>query len=79
MKKFMLTGVSPDVKETDIRQGLEKLGPVSSVQIIREGDAASPVVIVEMDITDAQAFQLTSRVTDYWHDGRMINVRLLLH
>ncbi|WP_412479732.1 hypothetical protein [Azonexus sp. IMCC34839] len=79
MKKIMFTGLLPDVTEEAVRESLEKVGPVHSVSIIRDGDAAAPVVIVQMDISDALAFKLTSRVTDYWHNGHMINARLLLH
>lgn len=79
MKKIMFTGLLPDVTEEAVRASLEKLGPVHSVSIVRDGDAQSPVVVVQMDISDEQAFRLTSRVTDYWHDGHLINARLLLH
>lgn len=79
MKKIMFTGLQPEVTEAGIKAALEKVGPVKSVSIVREGDSAAPVVIVEMDISDEQAFQLTTRVTDYWHDGQMVNARLLLH
>jgi hypothetical protein len=79
MKKILLSGLAADIDEAHIRAGLEKLGPVSAVHIIRDGDAASPVVIVEMDIDDQTAYRLTSRVTDFWHDGKTINARLLLH
>jgi hypothetical protein len=79
MKKIMLTGLGGDVSEQRIRESLERVGPVVNVTIIREGDASTPVVIVEMDINDEQAFRITSRVTDYWHDGHMLNARLLLH
>ena len=79
MKKIMFTGLSPEVTEESVRVSLEKLGPVRSVSIIRDGDAQSPVVVVQMELSDEQAFNLTSRVTDYWHDGHLINARLLLH
>lgn len=79
MKKIMFSGLLPDVTEEALRKSLEKVGPVHTVSIIKDGDASAPLVIVEMDISDVQAFQLTSRVTDYWHDGHMINARLLLH
>jgi hypothetical protein len=79
MKKIMLTGLGGDVSEQRVRESLERVGPVVNVTIIREGDASAPVVIVEMDIDDEQAFRITSRVTDYWHDGHMLNARLLLH
>lgn len=79
MKKIMFSGLLPDVTEEAVRKSLEKVGPVHTVSITKDGDASAPLVIVEMDISDVQAFQLTSRVTDYWHDGHMINARLLLH
>ena len=79
MKKIMFSGLLPDVTEEAVRKSLEKVGPVHTVSIIKDGDASAPLVIVEMDISDVQAFQLTSRVTDYWHDGHMINAGLLLH
>lgn len=79
MKKIMLTGLQPEVTEEAVRASLEKVGPVIHVSIIRDGNPAEPMVIVEMDISDVQAYQLTSRVTDYWHDGHMINARLMVH
>ena len=79
MKKIMLTGLGGDVSEQRIRESLERVGPVVNVTIVREGDVSAPVVIVEMDINDEQAYRITSRVTDYWHDGHMLNARLLLH
>lgn len=79
MKKIMFTGMLPDVTEEAVKAALEKVGPVTSVSIIRTANPGTPMVIVEMDISDVQAYQLTSRVTDFWHDGHMINARLMLH
>ena len=79
MKKIMLTGLAPDVDEAAIRQSLERVGPVLSVTVFRDGNPDQPWVVVEMDISDAEAYRITSRVTDFWHDGRIINARLLLH
>jgi len=79
MKKIMFTGIKPEVTVEAIAAGLEKVGPVAGVSIIRDGDPQVPVVIVEMDISDVRAYQLTTRVTGLWHDGRMINATLLLH
>lgn len=79
MKKIMFSGLPPDISEEAIKKSLGKVGPVHSVSIVREGDPDSPVVVVEMDISDVQAYQLTTRVTDFWHDGQMINAHLLLH
>lgn len=79
MKKILITGVDADVTEEKIREALAKVGPVSSVTIEREGDPDSPVVVVEMAISDEVAYRFTTRVTDYWHNGHRINARLLLH
>lgn len=79
MKKIMFTGLQPDVTEAAVKTSLEKIGPVRRVTIVRDGDPKAPVVIVEMDINDVQAYQLTTRLTDFWHDGHMVNAHLLLH
>lgn len=79
MKKIMFTGMLPDVTEEAVKVALEKVGPVAKVSIIRDGDPNAPIVIVEMDISDALAYQITARVTDFWHNGHMINANLLLH
>lgn len=79
MKKIMFTGLKSSVSEEDVASSLEKIGPVLKVSIIHDGNPDEPYVIVEMDISDVQAYQLTSRVTDFWHDGHMVNARLLLH
>ena len=79
MKKIMFSGLDASVTEEAVRAQLEQLGPVRSVTIARDGDASSPLVIVEIDISDDLAYRITSRVSDYWHNGQMINARLLLH
>jgi fructose 1,6-bisphosphatase len=79
MKKIMITGLGSDVTEESIRESLERVGPVSAVEIIRDGDPERPVVVVTMDIDDPTAYAITSRVTEYWHEGHMLNARLLLH
>lgn len=79
MKKIMFSGLPADVSETGLRQALERFGPVGKVAIIRDGDPQQPIAIVEMHITDQAAFDLTTRITDIWHDGRRINTWVLLH
>jgi len=79
MKKIMFTGMLPEVTEDAVKVALEKFGPVAQVSIIRDGTPDTPVVIVEMDISDIQAYKLTTLITDIWHNGHMINARLLLH
>lgn len=79
MKKIMFTGVDTSITEELVRQTLEKVGPVHHIEIIRDGNPVNPVVVVEMVISDELAYKLTTRLTDYWHDGHMLNARILLH
>lgn len=79
IKKFLVTGLGAAVTEAGVRAWLEGFGPVVKVAIIRDGNAADPIVLVEMAIGDGAAAHLVSRVTNYWHEGAMVNVRLLIH
>lgn len=79
MKKFILTGFGPATTEENIQIWLGEFGPVVDVEIIRDGNAMMLVAFVEMDIEDEQAFRLMSRVRNYWHEGRMVNLWRVLH
>lgn len=79
MKKFILTGFGPATTEENIQSWLGEFGPVVDVEIIRDGNAMMLVAFVEMDIADEQAFLLTSRINNYWHEGRMVNVWSVRH
>ncbi len=78
MEEILLMGLSPTTTEAEVRTWLSSFGPVLSVDIVREGDAKAPVAVVEMDITDAQAFRIVSRISNYWHDGSLVSARLLV-
>ena len=78
-KKFLITGLGTAANEDSIRSWLGHFGPVVLVDIIRDGDAADPITFVEMEISDAAAAHLVSRLSDYWHDGKLVNARLLHH
>lgn len=79
MKKILLMGLSPTVTEAGIRSWLSGFGAVRTVELVREGDAAAPVAVIEMDISDGQAFFIESRICNYWHDGSLVSARLLNH
>ena len=79
MKKIMFTGIAPESTEAAIRESLERVGPVVDVVIVRDGDPQHPYVVVTMNIDDDTAYRLTTRVTDYWHNGHMINARMMLY
>lgn len=76
--KLLLTGLAAEPSAEKVKAGMERFGPVSHVEIVasKEGDGWA---IVEMPITDEQAFEITRRISDIWHDGRFVNVRILNH
>lgn len=78
-KKFLIMGLGADSTEESIRTWLGHFGPVLRVDIIRDGDAADPVAFLEMEIDDEAAGHLVSRLSDYWHEGKLVNARLLHH
>lgn len=78
-KFILLTGVSEQSTEDGIRKWMLQFGQVLHVEFIREGDAANRVAVVEMEISDAQAFFIVSRVSDYWHEGALVSARILIH
>ena len=77
--KLMVRGLRVDVTEQEVRAGMEKLGPVDSVEIVpnRSVNATDCWAIVEMPISHERAFQITRQVTDIWRDGRRINIDLV--
>lgn len=79
MKHLLLTGLSPTATETAIRSWLSGFGSVVGVDLVREGSAATPVAVVQMDISDGEAFFIVSRISNYWHEGALISARLLPH
>jgi len=78
MKKLVLSGLRATVTEADVGSWLSRFGPVGSVRFVREGDDQAPVAVVEMDLSDAEAFYLTSRLSRYWHDGSLVSATLLI-
>lgn len=78
-KKILITGLCNAATEESIRAWLGHFGPVERVDIVRDGSANDPVALVEMSIGDGAAAYLVSRLTDYWHDGKLVNARLLNH
>lgn len=76
--KLLMTGLSSEATEDRVKAGMEKLGPVTQVEIIEKGNGAA-WAIIEMPITDEQAFRITRQVTDIWHDGQFVNISILNH
>ncbi|MEN9880134.1 MAG: hypothetical protein RIQ55_780 [Pseudomonadota bacterium] len=76
--KLLLTGLPGDATADKVKVGMEKLGPVSHVEIVDKGNDAV-WAIVEMAITDDQAFRITRQITDIWHDGKFVNITIMNH
>jgi hypothetical protein len=72
-------GLGLTATEDGIRSWLSGFGPVRNVVFVREGSARAPVALVDMDIADAQAAFIVSRIQNYWHNGSLVSARLLLH
>jgi hypothetical protein len=79
MKKILLMGLSASATEATIRSWLSGYGQVKQVDLVRDGDAETPLAVVEMDISAGQAFLIVSRISSYWHDGSLVSARLLPH
>lgn len=79
MKKFMFVGADPEVSEESTRQALAPLGPLGEVTILRAGSPEVVLVIAELDVSDEKAFELISKPSNPWHDGRRVRVHLMLH
>lgn len=78
-KVLLLTGLDAASSEDRIREWIRQFGPVRHVEFVRDGDATAPIAVVEMDISEAQAFFIVSRISDYWHEGALISARLMAH
>jgi hypothetical protein len=76
--KLLMTGLPKEATSEGVREGMEKLGPVSSVEIVSK-DGPNNWAIIEMPITDDEAFNITRRVTDIWHAGQFVNLTVLNH
>lgn len=79
MKKILLIGLAPTATEAGIRSWLNGFGTVCNVALVREGNSMAPVAMVDIDISDAQATFIVSRIQNYWHDGSLVSAHLLLH
>ena len=78
-KKILITGLGAAATEESIRSWLSRFGPVVRVDIIRDGDAAKPLAVVEMDIGEGAAAYLASRLSNCWYEGAIVGARLLHH
>jgi hypothetical protein len=79
MKKILLMGLNAAATEAGVRSWLSGFGSVLNVDFVREGNAQAPVAVIEMDISDGQAFHIVSRISSYWHEGSVVSARLLPH
>jgi len=76
--KLLITGLTQDASEEAVTEGMTKFGPVTHAEIIPQGKG-DVWAIVEMAITPEEAFRITQRVNDIWHEGKYVSVRILNH
>ncbi|HEX8964181.1 MAG TPA: RNA-binding protein [Rhodocyclaceae bacterium] len=78
-KVILLTGLGAASTADGIREWMRRFGPVVHVDFVRDGNAAAPLAVVEMEVSEAQAFFIVSRLTNYWHEGSLVSARLMVH
>ncbi|HEX8989888.1 MAG TPA: hypothetical protein VF816_18155 [Rhodocyclaceae bacterium] len=74
-KTILLTGLGRTATENGIRDWMRNFGPVVQVDFVRDGDASAPLAMVQMDVSEAEAFFIVSRISGYWHDGSLVSAR----
>jgi len=78
-KVILLSGLRAASTEDGVREWMRGFGPVTHVAFVRDGNAAAPLAVVEREISEAQAFFIVSRISDYWHEGSLVSARLMVH
>lgn len=78
-KKILIMGLGVEANEEGLRTWLGSFGPVEHVEIVRDGSAEEPFALVEMNIGHGEATYMVARLTNYWHEGNVLNARLLQH
>jgi hypothetical protein len=77
-KTLLLTGLHASSTEDGIRDWMQRFGPVIHLKLVRDGNAAAPVAMVQMQISEAEAFFIVSRISNYWHEGSLVSARLMV-
>ena len=75
--KLLLTGLPESATEESVKQGMEMLGVVTSVELVSKINDVW--AIIEMPITPDHAFKITQQVCNIWHEGRFVSARILNH
>jgi len=78
-KTILIRGIGADATEEEIASWLGQFGPVEHIDIVRDGNPDAPVALVAMNIGQGAANYVVSRLTCYWHEGRLIKAYLMIH
>jgi len=79
VKKILLTGLPPDVDPDKLKERMAQFGPVLRIDIITEGDAGNPWVIVEMDLELVAAQAIAQRIDGIYYIDRFIGAHVMTH
>lgn len=79
--KLLVKGLRKDVTAEEVRQGMERLGPVDEVEVVpnRSPAATDTWAIVIMPVPIERAYQIANQVSDLWHDGRRVSISVMAH
>jgi hypothetical protein len=66
--RIVVGNLPDDVSEEGIREALSPFAPVDKIKLVREGDA--PSALIEMEMTRQQAEALAKRIQGRIHQGR---------
>jgi len=79
MKKLLLLGLGASATEGDIQDWLGRFGQVCKVTLCEESAGKAPAcAVVEMDITDATAAFIISRIRRIWRHGSLVSAHALI-
>ncbi len=75
MHKMIFTGFHHSLTEETAREFLEHIhaSPILDMKIISDGNAEHPYLIAELAINDMQAFNITTRIKNYWYDKHQVS------
>ena len=70
MHRIIFTGFHHRLTNQTAQEFLDHIhaGPVVHFTVISDGNAEHPYLIAELDITAMQAFELTTRIKNYFYD-----------
>lgn len=77
--KILLSGLRPETDIDALRERMSHFGPVTGIEVVREGDPAQPWFLVEMAIAPGEATEIARRIDGIYYKEQFIHARVMLH